>query len=112
MAYYWAMDAFYAVADPTRRRIIETLARDEQAFGDIAGRFDMSRPAVSQHLKVLRDAGIVNVRRDGQRRIYALERGGLNDIDGWLARVRSFWSDRLDRLEAVLRESNVDRRKT
>lgn len=100
------MDAFIALADPTRRRIIETLTDGERSFGDIAGRFDISGPAVSQHLKVLRDAGIVAVRRDAQRRIYRLDGAGLAEVDAWLEQLRGFWSERLDELERALVESN------
>jgi len=82
------MDQFLAVADPTRRLIIQTLSGGERSFGDIAGQFDISRPAVSQHLKVLREAGVVTVRRDAQRRIYALHESAFTDIDDWLRRVR------------------------
>lgn len=64
----------------------------------------MSRPAVSQHLKVLRDSGIVSVRRDAQRRIYRLRGEGLVEVDRWLDGVQTFWSDRLDELEEALRE--------
>ena len=71
------MDAFLALADPTRRQIIESLANGESAFGELADQFDMSRPAVSQHLKVLREAGLVHVRKDAQRRIYRLNAEGL-----------------------------------
>lgn len=98
------MDAFNAVADPTRRRIIESLGAGEQSFGDIAERFEMSPPAVSQHLKTLREVGIVEVRRDAQRRIYRLKPGGLDDINQWLDKVGRFWSQGLDRLETILRE--------
>ena len=98
------MDTFVALADPTRREIIESLCSGERAFGEIADNFDMSRPAVSQHLKVLRDAGIVTVRRDAQRRIYRLSHDGLKDVDAWLEKVRRFWSSRLNHLEQALRE--------
>ena len=98
------MDRFLAVADPTRRRIIEALAAQERSFGDIAKGFSVSRPAISQHLKVLRETGIVAVRRDGQRRIYSLERQGLAEIETWLGRVQRFWPQRLDRLERALEE--------
>ena len=98
------MDTFVVLADPTRRRIIESLCRGEHAFGDIARRFDISRPAVSQHLKVLRDAGIVDVRRDAQRRIYRLRENGLQEVDDWLTNVRGFWAGRLNQLEQALRE--------
>jgi DNA-binding transcriptional ArsR family regulator len=83
---------FAALADPTRQRIVEMLASREYAAGEIAQRFDMTPPAVSQHLKLLRDAGLVRVRREAQRRIYALDPGALAELDAWLARFRRFWS--------------------
>ena len=100
------MDTFEALADPTRRHIIETLAGGESAFGDLADRFAISRPAVSQHLKVLREAGLVSVRKDAQRRIYRLNSEGLVEVEGWLEKVREFWSDRLDELERVLNDND------
>ena len=99
------MDAFTALADPTRRRIIETLAAGETSFGELADRFEMSRPAVSQHLKVLKNAGIVTSRADAQRRIYRLNDDSLDEVEAWLGRVREFWTQRLDRLEELLGES-------
>ena len=98
------MDTFIALSDPTRRRIIESLALGETAFGDLADKFEMSRPAVSQHLKVLREAGIVTARAEAQRRIYRLSDGGLDEIDAWLGKVRKFWNARLDKLEELLAE--------
>lgn len=94
-----------ALADPTRRSIVLSLAGGEHSFGDLADTFEMSRPAVSQHLKVLRDAGIVSVRPEAQRRIYRLSDDGLDEIDTWLNKVREFWSPRLDKLEQMLTES-------
>ncbi len=99
------MDSFVAIADPTRRNIVMLLAGGEQAFGEIAEQFEMSRPAVSQHLKVLREAGIVSVRPDAQRRIYSLSQDGFDEIDDWLHKVREFWSPRLDKLEKLLNEA-------
>jgi DNA-binding transcriptional ArsR family regulator len=96
------MDPFTALSDPTRRRIVETLSSGERSFGEIAADFPISAPAVSQHLRVLRQAGVVAVRRDAQRRIYRLEDEGLSEIEAWVSRVRRFWSDRLDRLESAL----------
>lgn len=98
------MDTFIALSDPTRRQIIESLALGESSFGDLADQFEMSRPAVSQHLKVLREAGIVTARKDAQRRIYRLSDDGLDEIDAWLGKVRDYWSARLDRLEQLLAE--------
>lgn len=100
------MDTFTAFADPTRRHIIETLAAGEASFGELADRFEMSRPAVSQHLKVLRDAGIVASRADAQRRIYRLNDGGLDELEAWLGTVRNYWNQRLDRLEQLLQHDD------
>ena len=96
------MEGFAALGDPTRRKIVEMLAARELPAGEIARRFDMTAPAVSQHLRLLRDAGLVSVRRDAQRRIYALDPSGLAELDAWLARFRRFWSGRLDALEHEL----------
>ncbi len=96
------MHGFAALGDPTRRRIIEMLATRELPAGEIARRFDMTAPAVSQHLRLLRDAGLIHVRRDAQRRIYALDPSGLAELDAWLARFRRFWSGRFDALEQQL----------
>ena len=98
------MDTFTALADPTRRQIIESLATGESSFGDLADQFEMSRPAVSQHLKVLRDAGIVTARADAQRRIYSLTDDSFDEVEEWLGKVREFWSQRLDKLEQLLGE--------
>jgi DNA-binding transcriptional ArsR family regulator len=99
------MDTFTALADPTRRQIIESLAAGEVSFGELADRFEMSRPAVSQHLKVLREAGLVTARADAQRRIYRLNDDGLDEVEAWLGKVREFWSQRLDQLEKLLGEA-------
>lgn len=96
------MDVFSALSDPTRRQIVETLAGGEAAFGDLASHFEMSRPAVSQHLKVLKEAGIVVSRPDAQRRIYRLGDDALNELDEWMRKVRGYWNARLDRLENAL----------
>ena len=98
------MDTFIALADPTRRQIIESLAAGEASFGTLADQFEMSRPAVSQHLKVLRDAGVVTSRVDAQRRIYRLSDGGLDDVDAWLGKVQTYWLQKLDKLEQALGE--------
>ncbi|MDX1459930.1 MAG: metalloregulator ArsR/SmtB family transcription factor [Xanthomonadales bacterium] len=106
------MDTFNALADPTRRRIIEQLAQGETSFGDLADQFDMSRPAVSQHLKVLREAGIVASRSDAQRRIYRLSESSLDELDAWLNRVRHYWNSRLDRLERILADEDTQEDKS
>lgn len=101
------MDVFHALADPTRRQIVEALAAGETGFGELADAFEMSRPAVSQHLKVLKEAGIVRARADAQRRIYRLEPGALEAIDAWLERVRNYWNPRLDALEGALEDEQT-----
>lgn len=98
------MDRFIALADPTRRQIIESLCTGERSFGELADQFEMTRPAVSQHLKVLRDHGFVMVRADAQRRMYRLNDQGLAEVDAWLTRVRAFWARRLNNLEEALNE--------
>jgi DNA-binding transcriptional ArsR family regulator len=98
------MDAFPALAEPSRRKMVEMLGRHEMPAGAIASRFEMSPAAVSQHLKVLREAGLVRVRIDGPKRIYSLDPDGLSAVDRWLERVRKYWDPRLDALEQALRD--------
>lgn len=97
------MDSFTAISDPTRRRIIGLLAERELSAGALAENFQMTAPAVSQHLKALKEARLVQVRIDGQRRIYSLNPQGLGEIDSWLDTIRRFWRGRLDALEEALR---------
>jgi len=99
------MREFAALADPTRRRIVELLSAGERSAGELVDEFHVSAPAISQHLKTLRDAGLVQVRVDAQRRIYTIDRTGLDNIDAWLQGVREFWSSRLDALERELRKA-------
>ena|SRR5215510_7916567 len=94
------MTAFEALADPTRRRIVELVSERERSAGELAAAFSISRPGVSRHLRVLREEGIVAARDDGTRRLYSLAPGGLAEVDEWL---RRFWTNRLDALETELR---------
>ncbi len=87
-------------------QLVESLADGESPFGDLADQFEMSRPAVSQHLKVLREAGLVAVRKDAQRRIYRLNADGLGELEQWLDKVKRFWGPRLDDLERALNDPN------
>lgn len=96
------MDRFVALADPTRRQIVELLGEGEQAAGAIVANFRVSPPAISQHLKTLREAGLVRVRIDGQRRLYSLDPDGFADMEAWFEKMRRFWSGRLDALEREL----------
>jgi DNA-binding transcriptional ArsR family regulator len=97
------VQAVAALVDPTRRTIVELLAGGELEAGEIAGRFSISRPAVSRHLRVLRELGLVRVRADAQRRIYSLEPAPLAELDEWLSRYRDFWENRLDALDTELK---------
>ena len=96
------MEALTALADPTRRAIVALLAAGELAAGELAGRFPVSRPAISRHLRVLREAGLVRARVDGQRRVYALDPRPLSELDAWLAPYRRFWAQRLDALDTEI----------
>ena len=100
------MEAFAALADPTRRRIVELLANGERSAGDLARRFTLTQPAVSQHLRALRDARLVRARPDAQRRMYSIDPRGLAKIDAWLSRYRAFWTTRLDALERALQSED------
>ena len=97
------MQTLFAIADPTRRRIVELLAVRERTAGELVDEFHMSAPAISQHLKVLREAGLVSVRAEGQSRVQALNPDGLGELENWLEKTRSVWSRRLDALELELR---------
>jgi len=96
------MSAFAALADPTRRHIVELLAEGERSAGELAAHFDTSRPGVSRHLRVLREHGLVRAREDGARRLYSLDPAPLAELDEWLARYRGFWDNRLDALDTEL----------
>ena len=92
------MSAYAALAEPHRRRILDLLRDGERPAGELVERLALSQPGVSKHLKVLREAGLVAVRPDGRRRLYALRAEPLAEVDAWLARYRTLWSDRLDAL--------------
>jgi DNA-binding transcriptional ArsR family regulator len=97
------MQSILAIADPTRRRIVELLAVRERTAGELVDEFDMSAPAISQHLKVLHKAGLVTFRAEGQSRVQALNPDGFGELEAWLEKTRSVWSGRLDALERELR---------
>jgi DNA-binding transcriptional ArsR family regulator len=101
------MQSLLAIADPTRRRIVELLASGERTAGELVKEFDMSAPAISQHLNVLREAGLITTRAEGQSRIQALNPEGFDDLEAWLQRTRSIWSSRLDALERELRAEDA-----
>ena len=108
------MHAFDVLGDPVRRRILELIADGERAAGDIgdvvSDEFGISQPAVSQHLRVLRESGFANVRAEGTRRLYAVSPGPLQEVDMWLERYRRFWGQHLDALSTELARGRRERR--
>jgi DNA-binding transcriptional ArsR family regulator len=96
---------FFAIADPCRRRLLDLLVEGEAPAQALARQFDVSFPAVSQHLKVLREAGLVSRRAEGRERIYSLTPEKLRVVEEWTARYRKFWGNRLKRLGAYLDEA-------
>lgn len=99
------VDAISVLAEPTRRRILDELRLAERSVGDLVGALDLSQPAVSKHLKVLREAGFVTSRTAAQQRIYRLEPEPFRELESWLAPYRRLWNRHLDALERHLEES-------
>lgn len=95
--------AFAALADPIRRQIVEMLGSGECSAGDLARQFPVSQPAISHHLRILREAHLVHVRIHGQQRLYSLSPIGFSGLADWLAHMESFWMARVNRLEQNLR---------
>ena len=93
---------FQALADPSRRAIFESLTRGEAAVKDLTARFDISQPAVSQHLAALKEAGLVIGRREGRCVYYRVEPRGMKPLIDWITHYRAFWPERVDRLEQLL----------
>ncbi|WP_346620495.1 metalloregulator ArsR/SmtB family transcription factor [Blastococcus montanus] len=104
------VEAMQALGDPTRRALLDLLAGGELAAGELAERFPVSRPAISRHLRVLREAGLVRVRSDGRQRLYALDTGPLKEIDAWLESYRDLWAQRLDALDTEIARGRRARR--
>ena len=109
-----AMHAFDVLGDPIRRRILELLADGEQTSGAVTAiiraEFGITQPAVSQHLRVLRDNGFARVRADGARRLYAVDDTALREADAWLGRFRRFWTPHLDALGTEVARGKRERR--
>lgn len=99
------MDKFAALSDPNRRRIVEILAAEGRlTSGEIGGHFSISAPAISQHLKVLRESEILRVEKQAQRRIYSLNPAGVDEMWDWLGHLRGFWHEKFESLEQFLAE--------
>lgn len=100
-----ALDVLEVIAEPTRRRILDAVRDGERSVNELVEQVGMHQPGVSRHLRVLRDAGLVTVRRDAQRRMYRLRPEPLKELDAWLEPYRAEWAGRLDSLEAHLRRT-------
>ena len=105
-------DALRALADPSRRSIVARLARGPVTAGELAAMFPIARPGVSRHLRVLREAGLVEVRAEAQRRVYSLRPDPLAEIDTWLGPYRALWEQRLDALHTEIARGKRERRST
>src|SRR5271168_1429451 len=99
---------FAALADPTRRSIVERLSRSEARVTELAKPFDMSLNAVSKHIRVLEASGVVERRREGRDHILSINSRSLDEVDGWIERTRRYWEERLDAMEHLLRELKKD----
>ena len=100
------LEVLDVIAEPTRRRILDAVRDAECSVSDLVGRVGMHQPGVSRHLKVLRDAGLVEVRVDAQRRMYRLRPEPLMELDAWLEPYRAHWAGRLDALERHLKQTS------
>jgi DNA-binding transcriptional ArsR family regulator len=116
LKYCGTMHAFDVLHDPVRRRVLELLAGGEQAAGAVSAvireEFGISQPAVSMHLRVLRDNGFATVRAEGPRRLYTIEPAGLHEVDAWLERFRHAWDQPLDALATELARGRRERRRS
>ena len=106
------MNAFAALADQTRREIVCLIAENgELAASEISKNFRMTSPAISQHLKILREAKIIRMKKDAQKRLYRVDESGLNEVGNWLADVKSLWNERFDNLDRYLKNLKEEEKK-
>ncbi|MCB0404730.1 MAG: winged helix-turn-helix transcriptional regulator [Bdellovibrionales bacterium] len=104
------MNAFAALADDTRREIVRLVAkRGELTSTEISENFEISPPAISQHLKVLREARVLNMKKEAQKRIYSISDSGINEVEQWLIEITKLWNKRLDKLDAYLLKIKSER---
>jgi DNA-binding transcriptional ArsR family regulator len=103
------VEVFETLADPTRRRIVEALASGEQAVNDIVEKMEIHQSGVSRHLRILHEAGFVEMRPDGPRRLYSLRAKRFRELDQWLTQYRTLWEARLDRFGAALERTQKER---
>jgi DNA-binding transcriptional ArsR family regulator len=105
-------DVFQAIADPTRREIISMIAHQSLHLNLVAEKFDMSRPAISKHIKILTECGLVSIRQEGRHRYCEAKLEKLNEISGWVEQYRKFWTQKLDALEIYLDELQAKEKKS
>lgn len=105
-------DVFQAIADPTRREIFDLLAGRSLPVNEVAKQFDISRPAVSKHIKILNECGLVVIRQEGRKRFCRADPRKLQQVLEWAARYRKFWAGKLDSLEMLLRDEDEDKNET
>lgn len=103
-------DVFEILADPTRRRLIKAMRRGERTVGELVDEVDINQPGVSKQLRLLHEAGFVNVRQEAQRRYYSLRPEPFRELDAWMDDYRQLWEARLDKLEAFLAEQKRGKR--
>ena len=108
---FMSQQIFNAISDPTRRQIIDLLAGRSMPVNDIAEQFDISRPAVSKHIKILNECGLVMIKKEGRKRYCRADTRRLQEVIEWAQRYRKFWDERLDALEALLTEEDSDENK-
>ncbi|WP_437901168.1 ArsR/SmtB family transcription factor [Sorangium sp. So ce124] len=105
------LDVFQALADPTRRRIVEALLSGEQQVAEVVEKAGIHQSGVSRHLRILSDSGFVSMRPDGQRRLYSLRPEPFRELEDWLGRYRQLWEERLDRFGAALEKKRASAQK-
>jgi len=104
-------DAFQAIADPTRREIINIVSKGSLNLNSVAGNFDISRPAISKHIKILRECGLIIIKRQGRERYCEANLRSLNEVSKWIEQYRIFWTKKLDALEMHLAKENTANKK-
>jgi len=103
-------DVFQAIADPTRRAIINMIANDSLNLNSVAEKFDISRPAISKHIKILTECGLITIRQEGRERFCDAKLDKLNEVHDWVEKYKQFWESKLDALEAYLHELQKDQK--
>ena len=104
-------DVFQAIADPTRRQIINMIAQRSLHLNSVAEKFEMSRPAISKHIKILTECGLISIRQDGRHRYCEAKLEKLNEVSDWVEQYRKFWTQKLDALETYLEELQTAQKK-